>query len=122
MIASGAQDDLSKRRYVYVRADGIYSNVKMDDRLCLLVIVGSDETGRKEVLAVVDGYRESEAFWLEVIEQMENQGLSIPPLLAVADGALVFLEGSGEEGHPPSNPGPIEKVDNADPSLGTSTE
>nr|WP_241085762.1 hypothetical protein [Candidatus Vondammii sp. HM_W22] len=47
--------------------------------------------------AVIDGYQKSEAFWLEVIEQMENQGLSIPPLLAVADGALVFLDGSGEE-------------------------
>ncbi len=44
----------------------------MDGRLCLLVIVGSDETGRKEVLTVVDGYRESEAFWLEVIEQLGN--------------------------------------------------
>ena len=47
------QRDLSRRRYVYVWADGVYSNVRMDDRLCLLVIVGSDDTGRKEVLAVV---------------------------------------------------------------------
>ena len=67
------QRDLSRRRYVYVWADGVYSNVRMDDRLCLLVIVGSDDTGRKEVLAVVDGYRESEASWLEVIEQLESQ-------------------------------------------------
>ena len=50
--------DLSKRRYVYIWADGIYSNVRMDDKRCLLVIIGSDDTGRKEVLAVVDGYRE----------------------------------------------------------------
>ena len=55
------QRGLSRRRYVYVWADGVYSNVRMDDRLCLLVIVGLDDTGRKEVLAVVDGYRESEA-------------------------------------------------------------
>ena len=82
--------DLSKRRYVYVWADGVYSNVRMDDRLCLLVVVGSDDTGRKEVLAVVDGYRESEASWLEVIEQLESQGLTIPPKLAVGDGALGF--------------------------------
>ena len=70
---------------MYVWADGVYSNVRMDDRLCLLVIVGSDDTGRKEVLAVVDGYRESEASWLEVIEQLESQGLTIPPKLAIDD-------------------------------------
>ena len=52
--------------------------------------VGSDETGCKEVLAVVDGYRESEASWLEVIEQLESQGLTIPPKLAIGDGALGF--------------------------------
>ena len=84
------QRDLSRRRSVYVGADGVYSNVRMDDRLCLLVIVGSDETGRKEVLAVVDGYRESEASWLEVLEQLESQGLTIPPKLAIGDGALGF--------------------------------
>ena len=84
------QRDLSRRRYVYVWADGVYSNVRMDDRLCLLVIVGSDDTGRKEVLAVVDGYRESEASWLEVLEQLESQGLTIPPKLAIGDGALGF--------------------------------
>ncbi len=59
------QRDPSRRRYVYVWADGVYSNVRMDDRLCLLVIVGSDDTGRKEVLAV-------------------------PPKLAIGDGALGF--------------------------------
>ncbi len=69
--------DLSQRRYVYIWADGIYCNVRMDDRLCLLVVIGSDDTGRKEVLAVVDGYRESEASWTEVIEQLESQGLQI---------------------------------------------
>lgn len=82
--------DLSNRRYVYIWADGIYCNVRMDDRLCLLVIVGSDDTGRKEVLAVVDGYRESEASWTEVLEQLESQGLQKPPELAVGDGALGF--------------------------------
>ena len=81
---------LSKRRYVYLWADGVYSNVRMDDRLCLLVIVGSDDTERKEVLAVVDGYRESEASWLEVTEQLEAQGLKIPPKLVVGYDALGF--------------------------------
>ena len=82
--------DLSNRRFVYIWADGVYCNVRMDDRLCLLVIVGSDDTGRKEVLAVVDGYRESEASWTEVLEQLESQGLQKPPELAVGDGALGF--------------------------------
>ncbi len=82
--------DLSKRRFVYIWADGVYCNVRMDDKLCLLVIVGSDDAGRKEVLAVVDGYRESEASWTEVIEQLESQGLQLPPDLAVGDGALGF--------------------------------
>jgi transposase-like protein len=57
--------DLGKKRYVYVWADGIYCNVRMDDRRCLLVIIGSDETGRKELLALSDGYRESAASWEE---------------------------------------------------------
>jgi len=82
------QRDLSKRRYVYLWADGVYSQVRMDDKLCLLVLIGSDDTGRKEVLAVVDGYRESEASWREVLEQLTSQGLSIPPEVVIGDGAL----------------------------------
>lgn len=80
--------DLSKRRYVYLWADGIYSKVRMDDKLCLLVIIGVDETGRKEVLAVVDGYRESEASWREVLTQLHSQGLKTAPELMIGDGAL----------------------------------
>jgi len=82
--------DLSKRRFVYIWADGVYCNVRMDDRLCLLVVIGSDDTGRKEVLAIVDGVRESEASWTEVMEQLDNQGLQMPPKLATGDGALGF--------------------------------
>lgn len=80
--------DLSKRRYVYLWADGVYCNVRTDDKLCLLVLIGSDATGRKEVLAVSDGYRESEASWSEVIEQLHAQGLQVPPEVIVGDGAL----------------------------------
>lgn len=82
--------DLSKRQYVYVWADGVYSKVRMDDKLCLLVVIGVDDTGRKEVLAVVDGYRESEASWLEVLTQLKSQGMTIAPELAIGDGALGF--------------------------------
>ncbi len=82
--------DLSKKRYVYVWADGVYSNVRMDDRLCLLVIIGSDETGRKELLALSDGYRESAASWEEVLTDLKQRGLKSAPKLAVGDGALGF--------------------------------
>ncbi|MFI3136421.1 MAG: IS256 family transposase [Methylococcaceae bacterium] len=82
--------DLSNKRYAYVWADGIYSNVRMDDRLCLLVIIGSDETGRKELLALSDGYRESAASWEDVLIDLSQRGLKRPPQLAVGDGALGF--------------------------------
>lgn len=62
--------DLGRRRYVYVWADGVYCHVRMDDKLCLLVIIGVDDTGRKEVLGVLDSHRESEASWTELIEQL----------------------------------------------------
>ena len=55
------QRDLSDKRYVYLWVDGIYSNVRLDDRLCLLVVMGVTEHGRKELIAVEEGYRESEA-------------------------------------------------------------
>ena len=57
--------DLSDKRYVYFWADGVHTNVRMDDRLCLLVIVGETEHGRKELVAVEDGFRESTASWEE---------------------------------------------------------
>lgn len=81
---------LDKRRYVYIWADGIYSKVRMDDKLCLLGIMGVDDTGRKELLAVVDGVRESEMSWAEVLNQLQSQGLTLPPKLAIGDGALGF--------------------------------
>ena len=62
----------------------------MDDRLCLLVIIGSDEAGRKELLALSDGYRESEASWTEVLMDLKQRGLKNAPKLAVGDGALGF--------------------------------
>ncbi len=70
--------DLSKRRYVYILADGVYCKVRMDYKLCLIVLIGVDDAGRKEVLAVVDRYRESEVSWFEVLSQIMYQGISIP--------------------------------------------
>ncbi|MDN3558274.1 IS256 family transposase, partial [Halomonas maura] len=84
------QRDLADRRYVYWWADGIYSNVRLDDRLCLLVIVGVTEHGRKELVAVEDGHRESEASWKELLTGLRERGLTEAPRLAVGDGALGF--------------------------------
>ena len=84
------QRDLSQKRYVYWWADGIYSNVRMDNRLCLLVIIGVTEHGRKELVAVEDGFRESEASWSELLLGLRERGLTTSPKLAVGDGALGF--------------------------------
>ncbi len=64
--------------------------MRLDDRLCLLVIVGVTEHGRKELVAIEDGYRESEASWLEVLRGLQQRGLSTVPKLATGDGALGF--------------------------------
>jgi len=83
--------DLSAKRYVYIWADGIYCNVRFDDaRLCLLLLIGATEDGKKELIAVEDGYRESEQSWLELLMGLKARGLEVEPKLAVGDGALGF--------------------------------
>ncbi len=83
--------DLSSKRYVYVWADGIHTKARLDDaKLCLLVLIGATEDGTKELIAVEDGYRESEASWLELLRGLEARGLAIEPKLATGDGALGF--------------------------------
>lgn len=87
---SWQQQDLSQKRYVYWWADGIYSQVRMDDRLCLLVIIGVTEHGQKELVAVSDGYRESSASWEELLTSLRQRGLTHSPKLSAGDGALGF--------------------------------
>ncbi len=83
--------DLSGERYVYVWADGIYSTLRgEDDRLCLLVLIGVNEQGEKRLLALSDGYRESKASWLGIIQDVQERGLKDAPQLAIGDGALGF--------------------------------
>ena len=83
--------DLSGERYVYVWADGIYSCLRgADDRLCLLVLIGVNEQGEKRLLALSDGYRESKASWLSVLQDLQARGLTTAPVLAIGDGALGF--------------------------------
>ena len=83
--------DLSGEHYVYVWADGIYSTLRgEDDRLCLLVLIGVNEQGEKRLLALSDGYRESKASWLSVLQDLQARGLKTGPMLAIGDGALGF--------------------------------
>ena len=84
------QRDLSHKRYVYFWADGIYCNVRMDDRQCLLVIIGATEDGHKELVALEGGIRESEQSWIEVLVELKRRGLQTAPELAIGDGSLGF--------------------------------
>ena len=82
--------DLSHKHYVYIWADGIYCNVRMEERQCLLVIIGATQEGKKEVLAIEGGFRESELSWTELLVDLKHRGLKATPQLAVGDGALGF--------------------------------
>jgi len=85
------QRDLSKGRYIYIWIDGIHCQARREDaRICLLVVIGARADGSKEVLAVEDGYRESEQSWLELLTNLRSRGLTIDPKLAIGDGALGF--------------------------------
>ena len=82
--------DLSNKRYVYIWADGICCNVRMEERQCLLVIIGAAKEGKKELLALESGFRESELSWTELLLDLKHRGLKEGPELAVGDGALGF--------------------------------
>jgi transposase-like protein len=82
---------LSDKEYVYVWADGIYFGVRLEDaRQCLLVVIGATKEGRKELLGLTDGYRESEASWKELLLELKERGLTVDPKLAIGDGSLGF--------------------------------
>lgn len=83
--------DLSGKNYVYFWADGVYFNVRLEgESSCILVIIGADEYGNKELVAVRDGVRESSLSWKELLLDLKARGLTIPPKLAVGDGAMGF--------------------------------
>ena len=93
-----SQRDLSQKRYVYWWADGVYFNVRLDEeRSCVLVLIGATEDGTKELLAVVDGYRESTQSWRELLGQLKRLGLTTAPKLAIGDGSLGFWIALQEE-------------------------
>lgn len=85
--------DLSAQRYVYFWVDGIHVQARLeDDAQCLLVIVGATPEGKKELVGLIDGVRESAQSWRELLLDLKRRGLTIAPEIAVADGALGFWQ------------------------------
>ena len=83
--------DLSARRYVYVWADGVYLQARMEDSAeCMLVLIGATPEGKKELVGFQTGVRESAQSWRELLIDIKRRGLEIAPDLAVGDGALGF--------------------------------
>jgi transposase-like protein len=81
--------DLKGRAYIW--ADGVYFTPRLDgDRQCMLVIIGADEYGNKDVLAIADGFRENADSWSDILKGLKERGLTVPPRLAIGDGALGF--------------------------------
>jgi putative transposase len=85
--------DLSAKRYVYMWADGIHVQARLEDEAqCLLVIIGATPEGKKEFIGLTDGVRESAQSWRELLLDLRRRGLTVGPKLAVADGALGFWQ------------------------------
>jgi len=91
-----AARDLSGADYVYLWADGIHVNIRLEEhKLCLLVMIGVRADGRKELIALADGYRESAGSWADLLRDCARRGMRAP-LLAAGDGALGFWGGLRE--------------------------
>src|SRR5262245_7973576 len=91
-----AARDLSRVDCVYLWADGIHVNIRLEEhKLCLLVMIGVRADGRKELVALADGYRESAESWADLLRDCARRGMRAP-VLAVGDGALGFWNGLRE--------------------------
>ena len=89
--------DLSARRYVYVWADGVYLQARMEPQAeCMLVLIGATPEGKKELIGFRTGMRESTQSWKELLVDLKARGLSIAPEVAVGDGALGFWKALDE--------------------------
>ena len=83
--------DLSGKHFVYIWVDGVHFGVRLEDASqCILVVIGATADGKKELLAMSDGYRESEASWKELLLDLKARGLTNDPKAAIGDGALGF--------------------------------
>ena len=92
------QRDLSEKEYVYWWADGVHFNVRLEhERQCILVLIGVTPEGKKEIIAVEDGFRESKESWQSLIRAIKRLGLTKAPKLAIGDGALGFWAALQEE-------------------------
>src|ERR1700733_2462354 len=92
-----SERSLEGKRYVYVWADGVHFNIRLEqDRQCILVLMGATAEGRKELIAVADGYRESEQSWKELLLDVKARGVEVDPSLAVGDGAVGFWKAIGQ--------------------------
>jgi transposase-like protein len=95
--AAWQRRDLSAKRYVYVWADGIHLQARLEDeKQCILVIIGATPEGRKELVGFTDGARESAHDWRELLLDLKRRGLDVSPELMIADGALGFWKAAGE--------------------------
>jgi transposase-like protein len=91
--ARWSERDLSTRRYVYMWVDGIHVQARLEDEAqCLLVIIGATSEGKKELVGLSDGVRESAQSWKDLLLDLKRRGLRAGPELAVADGALGFWQ------------------------------
>jgi transposase-like protein len=91
------QRSLNGKEYVYLWADGVHFNIRLEeDRQCILVLMGATADGRKELIAIADGYRESEQSWKGLLLDVQARGLVIDPKLATGDGALGFWKAIGQ--------------------------
>ena len=95
--AAWQKRDLSAKRYVYVWADGIHLEARLEDeKQCILVLIGATPEGRKELVGFTDGARESAQDWRDLLLELKRRGLDVPPRLTIADGALGFWKAAGE--------------------------
>jgi transposase-like protein len=89
-----SQQSLEGKEYVYLWADGIHFTIRLEgpgnNKQCILVLMGATADGRKELIAVADGYRESTQSWRDILLSVKSRGLKQSPKLAIGDGALGF--------------------------------
>jgi len=95
-----AARSLEGKHYVYVWVDGVHFNIRLEEpdnaRQCILVMMGATPEGKKELIAVADGYRESYQSWKEILLDVQRRGLAVAPHLAIGDGALGFWKALAE--------------------------
>ncbi|MFB3079915.1 MAG: IS256 family transposase, partial [Lysobacterales bacterium] len=90
------QADWSHHEFVYWWADGIYLNVRAEERRCMLVVIGCDKQGRKHFLSIEEGFRESTESWKALLLSLRDRGITVAPKLAVGDGAMGFWAAMAE--------------------------